>query len=455
MRFKCIAKDYGSPMIHVIAYCRASCTGIADLISEEPTRWLLVFENRNWQWCIEEEIFLKHGRKVLDSLENPEFFSLVNKKSREFIDLLKRKILDYRERDWSKCSNEELASAFEELYESWVEMNTWGHLPNVVDFDHYLFSSQLTELLEKRINDRNVDLTVAEAFAVLTMPLEKSPLMKQEEDFFKLVRLIQQDSSATNSIKSHALEYDWLQFQYDGPVVLDEAYFIELIDSEIKQGIDAEKKLLELREKTRETQRKQVEYAELLGLTEKDSYWFEVARVFSFLKLLRKDVVFQASCWTRGLFTEISKRIGLDEIQVRHLTLSEVKQALMNGFFDSALARERVKFSSFLINENGDAAYVGDEALKLKDKIIVEETDFNVKELHGSPASPGTARGHAKIVNKASDMAKMKPGDVLVSHATNPNLVPAMKKASAILTDEGGITCHAAIVSRELGIPCI
>ena len=49
----------------------------------------------------------------------------------------------------------------------------------------------------------------------------------------------------------------------------------------------------------------------------------------------------------------------------------------------------------------------------------------------------------------------MKKGDILVSIATNPNLVSAMKKASAIITNAGGLTCHAAIVSRELNIPCI
>ena len=52
-------------------------------------------------------------------------------------------------------------------------------------------------------------------------------------------------------------------------------------------------------------------------------------------------------------------------------------------------------------------------------------------------------------------MVKMNVGDVLVSIATTPDLVPAIKKASAIVTDVGGITCHAAIISRELGIPCV
>ncbi len=60
-----------------------------------------------------------------------------------------------------------------------------------------------------------------------------------------------------------------------------------------------------------------------------------------------------------------------------------------------------------------------------------------------------------KIVLSSTDFAKFNKGDILVASMTRPEYVPVMKKAKAIITDEGGITCHAAIVSRELNIPCI
>ena len=74
----------------------------------------------------------------------------------------------------------------------------------------------------------------------------------------------------------------------------------------------------------------------------------------------------------------------------------------------------------------------------------------------GLPASPGIAWGKAKVAFSPEEAAKlMKKGDILVTVMTNPDWVPYMRIASAIVTDEGGMTCHAAIVSRELGIPCI
>ncbi|MBX4205700.1 phosphoenolpyruvate synthase [Candidatus Microgenomates bacterium] len=75
--------------------------------------------------------------------------------------------------------------------------------------------------------------------------------------------------------------------------------------------------------------------------------------------------------------------------------------------------------------------------------------------LTGVPASPGIGVGPVRQVKSPKEIDRVKPGDILVSKMTSPDFVPAMKKASAIITDEGGLTSHAAIVSRELGIPCV
>ena len=75
--------------------------------------------------------------------------------------------------------------------------------------------------------------------------------------------------------------------------------------------------------------------------------------------------------------------------------------------------------------------------------------------LTGSAASPGIGTGPVKMVKSPKDIGKIGRGDVLVAEMTSPDFVPAMKKASAIVTDKGGQTSHAAIVSRELGIPCV
>lgn len=73
----------------------------------------------------------------------------------------------------------------------------------------------------------------------------------------------------------------------------------------------------------------------------------------------------------------------------------------------------------------------------------------------GLAAAPGTATGVARVRTSPTERAGFEPGDVLVAPMTNPDWVPIMRRAGAVVTDEGGMTCHAAIVARELGVPCV
>ena len=75
--------------------------------------------------------------------------------------------------------------------------------------------------------------------------------------------------------------------------------------------------------------------------------------------------------------------------------------------------------------------------------------------VRGLGASPGIATGNVKIVLDIDELDKIEEGDVMVTTMTTPDMVPAMRRASGIVTDEGGVTCHASIISRELGIPCV
>ena len=91
---------------------------------------------------------------------------------------------------------------------------------------------------------------------------------------------------------------------------------------------------------------------------------------------------------------------------------------------------------------------------------IAEETEETSADLgdvlvKGLGASPGMATGNVKIVLDIDELDKIKDGDIMVTTMTTPDMVPAMRRASGIVTDEGGVTCHASIISRELGIPCV
>ncbi|WP_153465375.1 phosphoenolpyruvate synthase [Sediminibacillus terrae] len=94
--------------------------------------------------------------------------------------------------------------------------------------------------------------------------------------------------------------------------------------------------------------------------------------------------------------------------------------------------------------------------LKKEETGVKEQVEIKrVALLRGLAASPGRGSGKVRKIKDITEISKVEEGDILVTIMTNPDMMPAMKKAAAVVTNEGGRTCHAAIVSREFGIPCI
>ncbi len=112
----------------------------------------------------------------------------------------------------------------------------------------------------------------------------------------------------------------------------------------------------------------------------------------------------------------------------------------------------------FIVQSRAVTTLKKTEAFEKENKIEQESSAVEQKEnvlIQGFGASPGVGVGVVRVILDVKDLYKLKNNEVLVTKMTTPDFVPAMKRASAIVTDEGGITCHAAIVSRELGVPCI
>jgi phosphohistidine swiveling domain-containing protein len=235
-------------------------------------------------------------------------------------------------------------------------------------------------------------------------------------------------------------------------------YFIDILSSLIRQKIDPDTVLREIDNNRLNIEKHQRELGKKLNIDDKHLGIFKFARDLVFTKGSRKDAMFNAIAVLENLFREVSRRYYLSLRQVRYLTPLELIGLLRGNSISAELLNERFNFSIYYSSAKipSDLFLVGERAQAFIAKLnIIKEEIADVKMLAGDCASPGRARGEAKVINVIADMDKMKVGDILISVATTPDLVPAIKKASAIVTDVGGITCHAAIISRELGIPCV
>ncbi len=158
------------------------------------------------------------------------------------------------------------------------------------------------------------------------------------------------------------------------------------------------------------------------------------------------------------LYDEIAKRLFLSVNQLRTLTEQELIEALLGKIDTVKLLQEKGKY----------AGWGFDRKIQKRIEFTAKETEklFKYIESYVKPvqggdenkgvcASPGKATGKIRIVPYPKDNGKVKQGDILVTYATTTDYLPAMKRAAAIITEVGGLTCHAAVVSREFGIPCI
>lgn len=159
------------------------------------------------------------------------------------------------------------------------------------------------------------------------------------------------------------------------------------------------------------------------------------------------------------LWIEIIKRLEITYKQFYCLRGDEIIAGLNKGRLSQSLKKE-VKSrhdDHAIILQSGKIRVLAGKKLKQYSKRQKQKEEImgNITELKGQPASPGAAVGRVRIIFSVHDVPKVERGDILVASATNPTFVPAMERAGAVVTDEGGLLSHAAIVSRELKIPCV
>lgn len=171
--------------------------------------------------------------------------------------------------------------------------------------------------------------------------------------------------------------------------------------------------------------------------------WFRDEKI-----VLRNAEVFAL----KGLYQEIAERIGLTLAETINLTYDEIAAALRGKPIDRKIVEARKKYFELLIE--GDDIAITTAGAKGQQPGL-SASDEKQSEIKGQVAMKGFARGPACIILNTKELGKLRKGDVLVTPMTKPDFISEMKKAAAIVTDEGGITSHASIVARELRIPCI
>lgn len=181
---------------------------------------------------------------------------------------------------------------------------------------------------------------------------------------------------------------------------------------------------------------------------------------YIYLRTYRKNAICEAHFYHLPLIYEAARRLNLTEEEIKFLSYEEIIKCLLDiklaGDFQR-LARERQKSWAILMWKGKIKIITGVKNIveTMEKYRIVAPASAMIRIVKGNPACRGKATGRVKVVRKLSELGKVEEGDVLVAKMTTPDYMMAIHKAVAIVTDEGGVTCHAAIVSREFNLPCI
>ena len=271
----------------------------------------------------------------------------------------------------------------------------------------------------------------------------------------RLVAILSGDYPAVwQKIRAYAHRFAWVNYVYEGPAA-GPAYFVSALKDLVDRGIFPEAQLRQCEREQKTLVLRQHAIVKKLELDRYERTILELARASVFFKPYRRELQTRSYYLLEPLLDEIARRAGLTTKQVRMLLPEEVKATLLRGRLHRSDIQNRLRCVVYGRQGKRRWLLAGKPAAKFLQANVEKNTVEGVKEIHGTTACAGKVRGTVKLISAPSEMGKMERGDVLVSRATSPNLMPAIRKAVAIVTDEGGLTCHAAIVSRELNIPCV
>jgi phosphohistidine swiveling domain-containing protein len=442
-----------------------------------------------------ERDFLKFYYDFVSAAKIGRYFLKQIINDRDFFQKVIRNIYKYSEemekfcskidqlKNLSKLDNNELSKIYSEYIKRLCILRTWGWVPPMLDgMERSFFSDYLADNFKKYLAKIKREDDFSRLYSVLSSSEKVSEVQNEELQRLKMILKFSraadfaaaaEDIKAGKdenfgkkypdifpAIKKHLRNFAWLPYGYSGPVMTSKHLF-KLMADNLTKG-DIAKQIADIENHYKNIAAEKEAIAREIVLPEKLKYLFKVSAELMFIKDYRKGVYQKSYVVMDKILAEIALRLIISLKGVKYLILSEIMAALASAkkaeHYRDILPM-RMEKCCYLTVDGGVEIFEGEKCEEIIKKnsqpIAVSAVKEKVKQLKGMVAYAGKVKGVVKIVLTADDVAKVNEGDILVSSATNPDLISAMKKAAAFVTDTGGIICHAAIVARELKKPCV
>jgi len=336
----------------------------------------------------------------------------------------------------------------------------WFYIPWYVT-ENNMISQRIRERLEKHRSYIEKYASLDEAVMIISFPVREALFQKEQSEFMKLLGMakddFQNDPKFLSAAKNYLDEYGWTKtflLLPKEPLTFEE--LLKRINNARKNNALADyKSQKEKREKDFVLARK------LLDGLKNDSYLVEQigwAREFGWLLTFSVEQAFKSGAKLIPFYKILAKEISVPYEDWVYLTSAEIIQALEGSAIPYEEIKNRKDGFAFLLKKGIVKIASGEKGKKLSewiDKNAGQNVIQDITEIKGQSAMPGVMKGRVHIALLPADSHNLEAGEILVCSMTSPEYLPAMRRAAAFVTDEGGLLSHAAIIARELGKPCI
>jgi len=316
--------------------------------------------------------------------------------------------------DFSKLSNNQIFAIYQKYNLLFTEM----HFP--ISCVLFLGIDEVIKKIKKYINhDQEIQ--------ILSKPSKPPYLLEYEYDLSKNL-----------STEKLTQKWHWVPFDYYGADEWDKAHFKKAKTKETNNYINYQQQI--------KIEKEKIINKYVLTPKQKRLAW-ELGKI-SYLQDLRKKLTNMTYPFLqKKVIAEFSNRTELPKEHIWLMAPQEIQKALEGKKVD---IRHRLKECAFEISENKFVIHK-----KIPNFLKTKVSNSKSITLKGISAYRGVVRGRVRLCLTSQQTKKMKKGEIMVAPSTTPDFILGFKKASAIVTDEGGITSHAAVVSREMKIPCL
>lgn len=410
------------------------------------------------RWFFDEEDLIEAGTILTEQLWNNRqqvnlLFELFNKTrllTQEYCVSIANKRLQH-------VPTEELVQITEDYFPIYGDLFNIGTFAELLDFSFQTLIKK--ELENQKIPSRECPAIIS----TLSTPEEESFSREAEKSILKIASRIQEkrlsipkafrDKEIKELLEDHLEQFYWISCNYFSFSGLGMKNLKALVQAACESETSPKHSLEYMGSEEKKLAEKKAFLQKKFRLNEKTLFYFGLAKGVAKLYDNRKKSQMHGFYSIGRILKELAKRKNIPFDLAKYALPSELDALVAGSLSVRELEKRRGHF--FVDFNVQPLKLLTGESARKAEEILWKTSTLSQDDISGSCACPGTVVGTARVIRSKKQLHELQPNEILVTGMTDPDFVPFLRKAIGIITDDGGITSHSAIISRELKIPCI